>query len=121
MDACGSVCYGRNEYHRGNYFRPAHFDRSVPFTAAHPLYLWILSIWIFGFGACYLSMAITQRHDRTFIAIGAVGKLSFFGLMAVYALMGEISGMAIGAAVGDLVFAMIFVYWLLTSGRPKGD
>lgn len=88
---------------------------------SHPLYLWILSIWIFSFGACYLSMALTQRHDRTFIAIGAIGKLSFFGLMTVYALAGDIGGMAVGAAVGDLVFGIIFIYWLLTSDRNTDD
>ncbi len=56
----------------------------------HPFYLWILSIWIFAFGCCYLYMAITERRDRIFVMIGAAGKLFFSVLLIAYAAAGPV-------------------------------
>jgi hypothetical protein len=47
------------------------------FPESHPLYLWILAVWVFAFGLCYFWMAWTGRRERLFIAFGAIGKLSF--------------------------------------------
>ncbi len=82
----------------------------------HPFFLWTLSIWIGTFGVCYLWMAVSHRRDRLFIAAGAVGKLSFFGLLVVYSVIGDIPVSTAVSGLPDLVFGSIFVAWLLTTG-----
>ena len=79
----------------------------------HPLYLWILAVWIFAFGVCYLWLAVTRRHEWLFIAIAAIGKLSFFTLLAIYWLAGELPFRAALGGSGDLVFGCIFLRWLV--------
>lgn len=86
---------------------------------APPFYLWILAVWIFGFGICYLWMALKQSCERLFIVIGAIGKLSFFSLMLIFALNGEIPLRAPLAVVGDLIFGILFVIWLFKDSANK--
>jgi len=82
------------------------------FPEAHPVYLWILAAWIFAFGACYLWMAITESRERLFIAIGAIGKLSFFAILAIFSLTAGLPANAALGGAGDLIFGCLFVYWL---------
>jgi hypothetical protein len=84
----------------------------------HPLYLWIIASWVFGFGVAYLWLAQRQRHEWLFIAIAAFGKLSFVIILAVAWLTGAIP--AIGAAGGlwDLVLGVVFVAWLRQPELP---
>lgn len=79
---------------------------------AHPLYLWIISIWIFAFGIGYLWMALTRRADKIFIAVGAAGKISFFALLVCFAIAGELPISTAFSAVVDLVIGIIFIAWL---------
>ncbi len=79
----------------------------------HPLYLWILAVWIFAFGICYLWMAVTQKREWLFIVIGAIGKLSFFGILAINAFTGEIPFQTMLAGAGDLIFGIIFIFWIV--------
>lgn len=89
------------------------------FPDSHPLYLWILAVWIFGFGLCYLWMAIKQSRERLFIAIGAIGKLSFFGLLLIHAFLGAIPFQAPLGGLGDLIFGILFVIWLLNNSKTE--
>jgi hypothetical protein len=89
------------------------------FPETHPLYLWILVAWIFAFGLCYLWMAVKQRRERLFIVIGAMGKLSFFAILLVLALLGELPLRAVLGGVGDLIFGVLFVTWLLKDSRNR--
>lgn len=82
------------------------------FPKSHPLYLWILTVWIFAFGACYLWMAVTQRRERLFIVIAAVGKLSFVALLLIFYLVGDVPFLAVTGSAGDLIFGILFVWWL---------
>lgn len=81
--------------------------------AAHPLYMWMISLWIFAFGIGYLWMALTNRPDKIFIAVGAFGKFSFFALIAFFSLSGTLPMAAISSGLGDLALSLIFAYWLL--------
>lgn len=81
----------------------------------HPFYLWVLSGWIFFFGCCYLAMAVTQRRDRIFVAIGALGKGLFSIMLMVYSLIGTIPMFTAVSGLLDLAFAVIFITWLLTT------
>lgn len=82
---------------------------------AHPLWLWTVGIWIFLFGAGYAVMAASARADRTFLGVAAAGKLSFGGLLAWMAATGELPMAAALAGLPDLLFAFLFIRWLLVT------
>lgn len=87
--------------------------------AGHPLYAWILSLWILFFGIAYLRLSMSRARERYFVAIGAAGKASFSLLLAAYALAGDLPARAALAGSADLAFAAIFAYWLVaTRERP---
>ena len=86
----------------------------------HPFYLWIISIWIFSFGLCYLWLGITGKRERLFVVIAAMGKLSFVALLFSYALTGEIPLLTAFSGLGDLFFGVVFVLWLWKT-RREGD
>ena len=79
---------------------------------SHPLYLWIIALWIFAFGVAYLSLAITGRPERLFIAVGAFGKAVFSLLLIGYSIGGTIPLFTASLGLSDLFFAVIFVRWL---------
>jgi len=74
---------------------------------AHPVYLWMISLWIFFFGVAYLYLGITGRMEKVFVAVGAAGKLSFFGLLLGFALSGGLPIQAISSGLADLVFGSV--------------
>lgn len=86
-------------------------------NASHPLYLWIIAIWIFLFGLCYLWLGLTGRREPLFLIIGAAGKLSFSGLLALYWINGELPAQAVFGALSDLFFGIIFIVWLWQTRR----
>jgi len=83
--------------------------------AGHPLYAWILSLWILFFGVAYLRLSASTAGERYFVAIGAAGKASFSLLLAAYALAGDLPVRAALAGSADLAFAAIFAYWLVAT------
>ena len=90
-------------------------------TGAHPVYLLTIGVFILIFGLAYFWTAVVGRTDPLFIAMAAGGKLAFFGLLAAYWLIGELSVRAPLSAVGDLVFGALFTAWLLGAGRAATD
>lgn len=84
---------------------------------AHPIYLLVIGVFVLLFGVGYLWCGVTGRADSSFIAIGAAGKLAFFGLLLAFAVAGELSFRAPLAAVGDLAFGVLFVVWLTSLRR----
>jgi hypothetical protein len=84
---------------------------------AHPIYLLVIGAFVLLFGVGYLWCGITGRADPLFVAIAAAGKLAFFGLLLAFAIAGELSPRAPLAAVGDLVFGVLFVAWLVSLRR----
>jgi hypothetical protein len=60
-------------------------------------------------------MAVTERRDRIFIAAGAAGKLSFAVLLIAYASAGTVPITTAASGLVDLVLAIIFIVWLLTT------
>lgn len=96
------------------FFPANHLGRAqFGFPEAHQLYLWILAAWIFAFGLCYLWMALKQTREWLFIAIGAIGKLSFFLILMLLAMTSELPLRAILGGLGDLIFGILFVVWLI--------
>lgn len=84
----------------------------------HPLYLWIISLWIFFFGICYLWLGLTERREPLFLAIAAAGKISFSLLLIIYAAGGEIPAMAAASGLLDLFFGLFFIGYLWKSAKP---
>ena len=87
----------------------------------HPFYLWIISIWIFSFGLCYLWLGITGKRERLFVVIAAMGKLSFVALLFGYALIDEIPILTAFSGLGDLFFGVVFVLWLWKTRRQSDE
>lgn len=84
----------------------------IGIPGAHPFYLWLVTMWIGSFGILYLWLGVTGRSDRAFLIIAAIGKSSFFGLMFAYWLVGDFPVIAPVVALGDLICALLFTYWL---------
>ncbi len=67
------------------------------------------------FGGTYGWLASQPRIDRPLVAFSALGKTSFFVVVAACWLTGEVPGRAVLGAAGDLAFAAIFVRWLVAA------
>lgn len=66
------------------------------------------------FGVVYAWLACQARINRPLLVVGGAGKLGFFGLTVVYALVGDVPlGMAMNATP-DFVFACVFFWWALS-------
>ncbi len=87
----------------------------------HPLYLWIITEFVFIMGIGYGYCAWTNHAPRIFIVIGAGGKLTFFVTLLAGWLMGDLPLRTPLLAIGDLFFGCLFVAWLLLSSThpPK--
>jgi hypothetical protein len=84
----------------------------------HAIYLVTLAMFVFLFAAAYAYAGWTGRADQLFVALSAAGKLSFVAILVCFWLAGEIAITAPLAAVGDLVFGLMFLTWLV-SGAPR--
>jgi len=83
----------------------------------HAVYLLTIAMFVLLFGLGYLYCGITGRADPLFIAISAAGKLSFVAILVFSWLSGAVSLRAPLSAVGDLVFGLMFLTWLLGDAR----
>ena len=79
---------------------------------APAVYLLVIGVFVLLFGVGYFVCGATGRADPLLIASAAAGKLSFFALLLAFAVAGDLPIRAPLAAVGDLVFGVLFVVWL---------
>jgi hypothetical protein len=93
---------------------PAHALRAAAGLPddGHPLYLLTVSLFVGLFGFAYLRWSQTGRVDRLFLAIAAIGKLSFFSLVLGFWIAGALPFRAPLAGAWDLVFGIMFLMWL---------
>lgn len=64
------------------------------------------------FAGVYAWLACQRRLNRPLLVVGALGKLGFFWLTVAYAAAGQLpSSMALNATP-DLLFALIFLWWV---------
>lgn len=89
--------------------------RLIGLPDAHPFYLWLVTIWIGSFGILYVWLAATKRSDRAFLIIAVTGKFAFWSLNAIFWLAGEFPVTAPVVALGDLITAILFAWWLWTT------
>ena len=86
--------------------------------AGHALYLLTVGMFILIFGLGYLWAAIAGRAERLFITLAAAGKLSFFGLLVGCWAAGTVPVRLPVLGTGDLIFAMLFLAWLVSVRAP---
>jgi hypothetical protein len=96
------------------------FPSSLGRLAALPvpvprLYSTLLALFIFLFGGAYAWLARQPRIDRPLVALAALGKTGVFVAVVLLWLVGEAPVEAAVAAGGDLGFAAIFAWWLVTT------
>jgi hypothetical protein len=84
----------------------------------HPLYLLTIGLFILLFGLGYLWCASAGRAERLFIALGALGKLSFFALLVRFWAVGALPLRAPVLGTADLVFGAMFLVWLVSARAP---
>lgn len=89
-----------------------HLREVVGLPDAHPLYLWVLTAWLPLFGVAYFRTGWTGKADRTFLAVGAVGKATFAVILLVLWGSGGLPMTAGLVGLPDLVFAGVFAGWL---------
>jgi hypothetical protein len=78
----------------------------------HGFYGLLIGSWIGLFALGFLRLALTKRYDRTFLAVGAFGKLSFFVLAVIYFSRSELGVLALMASSVDVILAGIFLVYL---------
>jgi hypothetical protein len=77
------------------------------------VYAALLAMFVLLFGGSYAWLARQPEIDRPLVALAAIGKASAFTLAALFWLLGDIGGRAVIAVTGDLMFALVFAWWLL--------
>jgi hypothetical protein len=92
-------------------FPAARMMSGLP-ESGHPLYAWIVAVWILLFGIAYGRLAFIDTSERLFVQVGAIGKLSFFLLVLACTLHGDLPAWAPLSGVPDLIFAGLFFVWL---------
>jgi len=82
---------------------------------APPIYLMTVALFVGLFGLGYLYTATRGRDERLFIALSALGKFGFVSLLVLGWLGGSLPLRAPVVAAPDLVFSLLFFYWLRSS------
>jgi hypothetical protein len=78
----------------------------------HTFYGVLVGSWIGLFALGFLYAAMTKTYDKTFIAVSAFGKLSFFALTIFYFLQRDAGILVLLASLTDAALATIFLAWL---------
>jgi uncharacterized membrane protein YozB (DUF420 family) len=77
-----------------------------------PIYSMLLTFFVLLFAAAYAWLARQPQIDRPMLAMSAAGKAGVFFIAVALWMVGEGPGLLIPGAVGDFVFAALFVWWL---------
>ncbi|HLP91080.1 MAG TPA: hypothetical protein VK184_21170 [Nostocaceae cyanobacterium] len=104
MNLLGAVVFALPIFGQGDIFK-------LPGNT-HPFYLSIISAWILIFGISYFWLALSAKPERFYIAIVAACKLAISLIFLTFWLTGDLPLLTASAGVGDLFFALIFMYWL---------
>lgn len=82
--------------------------------AAVPLvYRATVALFVLIFAGAYAWLARQPVIDRPMVALAAAGKAGFFSLTVALWLLTEVPAQTVQLAAGDLVFAALFLRWLL--------
>ena len=87
----------------------------LPQPPPHPLYGAMLALMVAAFGIAYAWLARQDVISRAFIVFATAGKSGAFLISLVLWLTGQLSGRFALLMTGDLIFAAVFVGWLLNT------
>lgn len=76
------------------------------------LYRVVVAFFVALFGATYAWLALQPRIDRPLVAFSALGKSGVFAVILALWLLGLAPARGVLIASGDLIFAVIFAWWL---------
>jgi hypothetical protein len=100
---------------------PASLGQLAGLPAPAPaLYTTFLALLVALFGVTYAWLARQSHIDRPLVAFCALGKLGFVVVAVGCWLLGDLPGRAALFAGGDLVFAVLFAWWLMTDTAVRG-
>ncbi|MEB3293440.1 MAG: hypothetical protein VKJ24_09780 [Synechococcales bacterium] len=117
----------RTSFMRGVLWLGAFFNFSAALMLAFPqslgrviglptpgsmFYPWMLALLIGIFAGVYAWLARRPQIDRPLVVVAAIGKVGVFMVAMMSWLLGEIPGRGLMPAVGDLIFAAVFLWWL---------
>ena len=72
----------------------------------------------FGIGLYLVSTNLDQNHG--IVLIGVIGKIWVFFTMGFYFFVGDVNLLGVAFSVGDLIFAVLFIEFLLNYKNLKG-
>jgi hypothetical protein len=88
----------------------------IGFPVSVPLiYSILLSFMVAAFGFVYAWLAMQPQIDRPLLTVSSIGKSGVFVILLVLWLTGNAPGRGVFLASGDLAFATLWFWWLLTS------
>jgi hypothetical protein len=65
-----------------------------------------------AFGCAYFWISREPENKEALIVVAIGGKLAVFALVTAHALAGSVSALMLAPAIGDLVFAVLFLRYL---------
>ncbi len=87
----------------------------------HPAYIQYSATWVAVFGIGFLMVARHPARNRDLIVLGAIMKACYAGIVFWYTLRGQMPGMWMPMAIGDLVFLIAFVMALRVLPPPPAE
>ena len=83
----------------------------LPRSESH-FFSWLVAMFVALFGGVYAYLSRNPIIDRSLIVLAVIGKTGVFLVALACLLLGELSPGAFAPAVADLIFAVVFLWWL---------
>jgi hypothetical protein len=84
-----------------------------------PIYSALLTLFVLLFGGAYAWLAMQPVIHRPLVGFSAIGKTGVFLIVFAFCLSGTAPARGVLMASGDLLFAAIYIGWLIrTAQRP---
>lgn len=114
---------------RGTLFTTTVFNFVVALMLAFPItigklaqlpepasffYTSLMSMLVALFGGAYAWLALQKQINRPLLTFATIGKTGVFIVSLYYWLAGQITFFVFTVAIADLIFASIFVWWLVS-------
>ena len=113
--AAAAVALLAPDFHRGMFFVYAT-DPIATIALVNTQAFWV-TVLFFGIG--YGIVARDPERNHALVLIAALGKIYVFFAWSWHWHAGEMTRFALFGAVGDLVFAALFLWFLRTTRRPE--
>jgi hypothetical protein len=84
-------------------------------------YHWMLTYFVVLFAATYAWLALEANISRPVVVLAAFGKMGAFVVALACLLQGYIRLRTFSVAVGDLAFAVYFLFWLRSTAKSTSD